>query len=507
MAQIKAFLIAWKWYVLASAAFILIGIGVVSSLSGNESPAAENPKRAVKVARVADLMSGGNSLSTVAEIRSVSEAKISPEVGGRIVRVNASLGSKVSAGQILAEIENASQRAAVLQAEGALDAAKAAAENQGSSLESAKGTAVTTLLNAYAAANSAIDDAIGQIYSDPESSVSSFTVSSRDTQALADIESTRARMAEILRRQGTQAPTLSTTSDLEAELARTEGELREVRAHLDTVLKALNAGVTREDVTATTISGYVTDVTAARSAIISSLASITSSRAALETARTNAEGGATISTSAASIKQAEGAYRAALANLEKTIIRTPISGTLNNFTIKLGDTVASQQQVAIVSNNAALEAVAYVTEEDRGRIAVGDTVLLEGDITGTVVKIAPALDPVTRRIEVRIGLPASVTGTLTNGQSVRVEFANADSRTRSVEGPLSIPITAIKMEASRTIVFLVQDGKLAASPITIGKLSGETVQVKDGLTPESEIVVDARGLKEGQEVTISGARD
>lgn len=492
----------WKWYVIGTAALIAVGIGVASSLTSNEEAVIEDTVRTVEVARVSELMGGGDSLSTVAEIQSVSEAKISPEIGGRISRVRASLGAKVSAGQVLAEIENASQRAALLQAEGALDAAKAAAENQGSSLESAKGSAVTTLLNAYAAVNSAIDDAVGQIFSDSESTYSRFTVSSRDTAALATIESQRPRMMQISNRAEAEASTLTVASNLEVELATTEAELREVRIYVDTVLKALNAGVERDDVSASTISGYVAAVTAARTAVTSSLAAITSARAALETARTNAEGGATVSASDATIKQAEGAYQAALANLEKTIIRTPISGTLNNFTIKLGDTVAPSQQVAIVSNNAALEAVAYVTEEDRGRIKVGDAVTIEGDLKGTITKIAPALDPVTRRIEVRIGLPESVTGTLTNGQSVRVELAQSTTEAKPIEGPISIPITALKMEANRTIVFIVQDGKLAASAITIGKLSGDTVQVTEGLSLDSQIVVDARGLKEGAEVHV-----
>lgn len=483
----KAFLLRYKWYVLG---VIVLGIGLIGyAFNGDgESPAADSGPREVRVARVSDLMNDVNSLSVVAEITSVSEAKISAESAGRIARVNAELGDRVSAGTVLAEIENSSQRAAVLQAEGALDAARASA---GGSQESA----VSTLLGAYGAVNTAIEDAVGQIYTNPESSQGGFSVSTRDTQALAAMEASRNRMSDIVRRQDAQVGAVG-AGGATAELATLEGELREVRVYLDIVLRVLNAAVPREDVTATTISGYVADVTASRAAITTSLTAVISARTALES------GGGTLSSSAAAIKQAEGSYQAALANLNKTIIRSPISGTLNNFTVKLGDFVSVTQQVAIVSNNGALEAVAYVTEEDRGRITVGQKVRL-GETTGTITKIAPALDPVTRRVEVRIGLPAKTT--LTNGQSVRVELSE-NSVTTPAQGPLSIPITALKIEANRTIVFGVENGTVVAHEITIGKLSGSTVQVLAGLTAESEIVADVRGLKEGDEVS-TGARD
>jgi multidrug efflux pump subunit AcrA (membrane-fusion protein) len=129
---------------------------------------------------------------------------------------------------------------------------------------------------------------------------------------------------------------------------------------------------------------------------------------------------------------------------------------------------------------------------------------MENGVIGTITKIAPALDPVTHRIEIRIGLPATATKVLTNGESVRVELAKDDrpEETPAVSGPLSVPITALKMEAARTIVFTVVEGKLAAKEIQIGKISGSFVQVTGGLDASTEIVVDARGLKEGQEVRV-----
>ncbi len=482
---IREWILAHKVYAALGLA-ILIGLALALFSGSPAEEAGTERVRSVRVARVSELMTSATNLAVVGTVQSTSEAKISTETGGRIVRVNAALGSTVGAGSIIAEIENASQRASLLQAEGALDAARA---SQGGAL----GSAVTTILNAYAAIDSAVEDAVGQIFSDPEMSAGSFTVSSKDTQALSEIARMRPELEPILERHADVSTWISDNSDIGSELEELERELRDVRAYLDIVLKALNAGVPRDDITTATISGYITDVTAAR-------ASVTTSLSAVAAARASAAQNGAITSSQASIKQAEGAYNAALAALEKTRIRAPIYGTLNNFTLKLGDSVAPGQQVAIVSNNGSLEVVSSISQDDRERIVVGQRAEIEGGFTGTVTRIAPALDPITRKIEVRIGLPVEARGALVNGESVRVAFTE-NSVSEITKGPLRIPITALKMEPDRTVVFSVNgESKLIAIPITTGDLSGSFIEVAEGLTLESEIVADARGLKEGDTV-------
>ncbi len=500
--SLKNFISEKRWFLGALVALLLVGFGVYSSMSGSDAATAvEDTKKVVKVGTVESLMGGDTSLSVVAEIRSVNEAKISAESGGRVTRVRAALGDFVGAGQVLAEVENGSQRAALLQAEGALDASKASVPNTENSLDAAKGTAVTTLLSAYASAEAAIHDTIDDTFSNPENTSRKFLVLTSDSQGKMELENARADLSAIIARHAALSSGLAKNADLTTELARAETELRAIRTYLDTMIRVLNAGIPAPEMSQTTINAYLSEATSARTSITTSLSSITGAQSALEVASNNTGDSGGISASAASLKQAQGAYNAALAALEKTIIRSPISGTLNNFTIKLGDYLSPTQQVAVVSNNGALEAIAYITEEDTARVSVGQKVDIEGGILGTITRIAPALDPVTRRIEIRIGLPASATKTLVNGQSVRIELAKTGD-VKKTSGPLSIPITALKIEANRTIVYTVVNGILTAQEITIGKLSGDSVQVTAGLEATSEIVADARGLKEGDEVAI-----
>ncbi len=134
-------------------------------------------------------------------------------------------------------------------------------------------------------------------------------------------------------------------------------------------------------------------------------------RQTLQTAQQNAADGSTaVSATQAAITQAQGALAAARAALERSIIRAPISGTINSLSLKRGDFIQMTAPVLTVANNHALEVIAYITATDAPRIAVGGKAILEGDISGVITRIAPALDPLTKKIEVRIGLPTGQAG-------------------------------------------------------------------------------------------------
>jgi multidrug efflux pump subunit AcrA (membrane-fusion protein) len=206
-----------------------------------------------------------------------------------------------------------------------------------------------------------------------------------------------------------------------------------------------------------------------------------------------------ISASNAQVKQALGSLRAAEANLEKTIFRTSIGGTVNTLTIKTGDFVGMSVEVARVANNNAFEITTHVGENDRNRIAIGDEVLLEEGQTGIITSIAPAVDQTTRKIEIRISTEST---SFASGSTVRISIPVTEIAAGTEE--LRVPITALKVETDRIIVFTVgADGLLTAHQVTEGPLLGNSIIIEEGVTSDMEIVVDARGLNEGDEVLVS----
>ena len=58
----------------------------------------------------------------------------------------------------------------------------------------------------------------------------------------------------------------------------------------------------------------------------------------------------------------------------------------------------------MISNPGALEVDTYVTSDDAKTLAIGGKAVIDGSVNGTIVFIAPALDPSTGKIEVKIGI-------------------------------------------------------------------------------------------------------
>jgi RND family efflux transporter MFP subunit len=262
------------------------------------------------------------------------------------------------------------------------------------------------------------------------------------------------------------------------------------------------------------LDGGKANTQAARQAIAGTLSSLVSSRTALTASITASKvaGGATessgtLATANASVKQAQGAYDAALSRLEKTIIRSPINGTLNSLTINTGDFIGAFTQVAVVSNNGALEIVAFVNEDDAKRVVVGAQATINDSVAGVVTRVASAIDPTTKKIEVRVGIKDTNAG-LINGKSVSVKITKSkkdvSTTTRANSGPIVIPLSALKLTPRGANVFTVSaTDTLIAIPVKEGAILGEQIQILEGLTGTESIVVDARGLKEGQVVDLS----
>jgi multidrug efflux pump subunit AcrA (membrane-fusion protein) len=208
--------------------------------------------------------------------------------------------------------------------------------------------------------------------------------------------------------------------------------------------------------------------------------------------------GGTSSAADARIKQALGSLLAAQANFAKTVLRTPISGTVNSLNIKQGDFINSFVKVAEVANNNALEIVTFVSDKEREVLFIGDTVLIENQYEGLVTQIAPAIDSATRKTEVRI---ATENTNIKNGETVTISKEIAASETKNTT--VNIPLTAVKFEIENGFIFDAVDGKLVQKPVKLGIIRGDSVEITEGLSATDPFVVDARGLLVGSEVTTT----
>lgn len=493
---------------------------------GGAGVADEIKKREVSVASIAELGSNTSPLPIIGTVRSVSEATLRTEKTAEVTGVYATVGQYISAGTVIAELESASERAAVAQADAAykkalngtrseqLSILEITKNNAVESLQSAEASARTSLSTAYASVDSAILQSSDAVFSNPRGTNPQFTVQTSDSSLATQLGNDRVAMGTILGRQdGSNAQTLGGDA-LTEEIKNATKELQTVKLFLDNVITALNKGIANPLTPQATIDTYRTSVTTARTSIITAISSLTSAndtlatkKAALAVAEKNLSQGV-VGNQPEDIAVAAATLAAARATLEKALIRSPISGTINTLALSKGDFVSAYQVAAVVSNNGALEIIGYVSEAERQLISAGAKATIEDSIPGVVTSVAPGLDPDTKKAQVKIGITERAAD-LTQGASVSVVIERKLTTkpvTDITKKPILIPLSAIKIGSSDTVVFTVDaNGALVSHVVTTGDITGDKITVTSGLTPEMEIVTDARGLKAGDLVTVKSA--
>jgi multidrug efflux pump subunit AcrA (membrane-fusion protein) len=470
-------------------AVLLLLVWGISALFNGGVQEAASASRAVTLRSIQELSGNVSGASVVGSVRARSEAELRAEAAGTVRRVASVVGASVPAGYVLAELENDAERAQVTQAEGSYDAAAAA--RAGVSSVDVQTAARNEYRDAFETLDTILETQVDTVFGDPTPAGPNLLINpigadptrlSRERKrldSLMDVE--RATLAE------------ATSANPEGLLIGIDTIARQIAAFTNELAQAVNATDSNAS------ESQVEAIAAARTGATGVLSQITAAQAALR----SGQSGATSAVDA-SVKSALGTLRLAEAALEKTRIRTPIGGTVNYLPIRVGDYVSTLDHVATVAQNGALEIVAFASEDAVAGIAAGDGALVEGLYPGTITSVAPALDPVTKQVEVHIAV--GIESGLVNGQSVRVTLPGASSVATSTpsEGPALLPLSAVKLSAGNRVIFtLGEDSRLSAISVEIGEVVGERIEVLSPLSPELRIVTDARGLSDGEQVRVA----
>lgn len=488
-------------------AALLGGLLVFILVGGEAAPVEETAVPTnVTVSAVRNLVRD-DVFSAVGTVAAVSEARLQTERGGRVTAVTTEIGATVRAGQVIASIENASERAALLQAEGAYEAAVAGAEqgdsgtrDAASALANTKEAAVAVVRDAYTDSSSALITSIDQFFADPESTVPGLRISGN--ASVLNAERVAFQPLMIAWKASVDG---ATPDNVRAKLDEAERNVVRTIAFVDSFAALTRDAQGNDSLAGQPVTSYAPALLAKSSELNGTLRSIQSARSALTSAeeaalRSQIAGsGGSVSLADAQVKIALGSLRAAQAAYEKTLVRSPITGVVNALYLKAGEYVSPSQPAAIVANNNGLEIVTNVNEAEASVLSVGAEVTIDAVATGTITAIGGAIDPTTGRVAVKVSVDDAAA--LSNGATVNLTFKKETATAAS--STISIPLSAIKMTGSGPVVFTVgDDKKLVAGAVTLGAISGERVVVERGLTNDTVIVVDARGLKEGQEVSV-----
>lgn len=516
-------------------ASIVFVVAVLTSIFAFDSET-EEPKAVrtpvAEIASVRALSVDNNALSILGEVRSVSQVELRAQKPGEMTQVYVTAGQKVTAGLILGAIENSGERAAVLSAQGSVAAAKAQldkviagargedktstvvqAQAAVTSLDAAQDSARSAYSQAYTLAQDAVFAQADDFFSNAYTTNPSFRVRSAQYDERQTIERERVAIQRILNTWKHNTDATIEGDNLNTYLIEAQDNLERIKRFLIQISTFVSEQEVGDGITSTekatqegTILGARTSIDSARSAVNGARTSLAQALSAAQVAKLTESKtvvGARsedVAAAEAALMQAQGSLASAYAALENTLFRTPISGTVTTLNVNKGDFVSSFETVAVVANEGALEIEAFVSDDARSRITVGDPVMIDNAYEGTVTSVAPGLDPVTKKSRITVGITEDVE--LVNGSYVDIAITNNPDAEEIVR-EITIPITAVKVLPRTFAVFTVNsENILEVVPIEEGPIVGSEMIVPEGLTLDMEIVVDARGLREGDTVEV-----
>jgi RND family efflux transporter MFP subunit len=520
---------------------LLIAVGAVlvgfllrsgAGSDGNELAMVDDVRgSAVKIASVRDLSTTEAPLPLLGSVKSEIEVTLRAESQGELIGVYTSLGSFVPAGTVVAEIKNSVQRAAVAQASAAVDAVRANLSklktgarneelsiselnlaNARRSLEETKTASVNTLRSVFTLAQDALTSGTDLLFSSPRSDEPRLLFFSFRRDA---IEFDRESLETFFGIWSNSVDALTVESDFDQAFNDAEEHITFLNNLIDLLGPEVALLTANSNISQAQIDSFRAALARARGSVNSARAQISGARDLLETKvfafevaqqqtdqTTTGARSEDLLVAEAGLRQAEAGLAVAQANLETTLVRTPIGGVVSVLSVERGDFVNFFDSIALISNASALEVVTFITEDDRNSIRVGADALVDGRLNGVVTSVARALDNRTKKIEVKVAVTDS-RDTLVSGQSVSLDITRRVNGTTAID-TFIIPISALKIGVQGSEVFTVdEERKLVAHPVVQGAIIDERIIILSGLTLEMEIVLDVRGLKEGDVVSIA----
>ena len=205
------------------------------------------------------------------------------------------------------------------------------------------------------------------------------------------------------------------------------------------------------------------------------------------------------------VDQAETQLKIAQEQLDFTNVYADITGTLNTFSIKLGESFAPGSQTIQIINTDNLKAVVQVPEIYQERVKVGTPVKISfpglgnKEIIGVVRVAGRVINAGNRAFQVEIRIP--------NDKNIRAnQVAIVKLQDYTASNVLTIPVNTLQTDEKGKYVMVVakDNGKTVAhkKAVTIGQSYSDKIEVTSGLTPGDQLITDGfQGLYEGQLIT------
>ncbi len=378
------------------------------------------------------------TLTLPASIASLKEARIVSKIAGYLETVTVRPGDTVKAGQVVAVVEHAQLDAQLAQAQASLLAAQAGVQT---------------------------------------------------TQAALNVTH-----AQVLNAVASQRRAEADLGNAQAALAKARAQQVQVQANYTRVTTLYRDGL----IAAQAVDNAKADIDSAQAAVDAASAQVRVGEAVIQQAQAQVKAAQAQEVAAASQVRTQQAQMASLEaalqtvrlNRDSATIRAPFAGIVINRTMDPGGYVSpgASTPILAVSDLDQIAALVNISEGQMAGVQKGRQAEISVDtypgrtFTGTVTRIAGGVDSDTRTmlVEIEIKNPGHL---LRPGMSARLSLSAGS------KPALVVPLSALTIIGGQQFAWVLTDGTVSRRPVTVGRATGQVVEITGGLSPQDTIVV------------------
>ncbi len=199
----------------------------------------------------------------------------------------------------------------------------------------------------------------------------------------------------------------------------------------------------------------------------------------------------------------------ALAELDKTYLYSPIDSVMGTRDVEIGEFVTFNVRVASLYETSTVIAEMGVIEKDINRVALGQNAKITVDtypgveFEGEIETIAPIIEGKSRTLTIKVRIKNdNPKGTLLPGMFARI-WISVYEKKNTIKLPSSC-FYDIDNDGEFDSVYVITDENIAKqSPVKIGYVSTDYVEVTDGLQEGEQVVSESMAeLKDGVRVDV-----
>ncbi|QOX62435.1 efflux RND transporter periplasmic adaptor subunit [Anoxybacterium hadale] len=200
---------------------------------------------------------------------------------------------------------------------------------------------------------------------------------------------------------------------------------------------------------------------------------------------------------------AKEAYTFASDSMNNYVVTAPIDGYITSINVNAG-AIASQAAPAVtIANIDKLEIDTSLSEALINKIKVGDKVDVlvssasDTPFTGTVTALSPAPAAGSLTYPMKVTLD-NVTTSIKPGM-----FAEVVITSEKTENVIALPSSAVLIKSGKTVVAVIEDGKVKLKDVVLGVDNGDLAEIKSGVKAGDTIVIKGQEyLEENSEFNI-----